>query len=120
MLCVMGIVIAIVVYINFGTHDNNYLAFLIFTNLCTYYNLLIYTPTPLPIDLPTCPRTHLIIIIYLIAHPLTDLFTNHPPTHLSINYYLLTCLAIHPPTFYNIPTYVLHNLVMMCQNKHMK
>jgi hypothetical protein len=38
------------------------------------------------------------------------------PTYLPTNLptYLFTYLPTHPPTSYNVPTYVSHNLVVMC------
>jgi hypothetical protein len=36
----------------------------------------------------------------------------YPPT------YLPTYVSTHPPISYNLPTFVFHSLVMICQNKH--
>ena len=47
---------------------------------------------------------------------LTYLPTN-PPTYL---YVIPTYPPTHPLISYNLPTFVLHSFVVMCQNKHVK
>jgi hypothetical protein len=47
---------------------------------------------------------------YIPTYPPARLFTYSPTTY----------LPIHPPIFYNLPTFILHNLVVKCQNKHVK
>ncbi len=86
-----------------------------------------YLPTHPPTQmyyLPTFPQTYLhTCVMYLHTHPPTHLptylHTTYPPTYLSI--YLLT----HPPTYsYNLPSYlptfIRHNLIVKCQNKHVE
>ncbi len=105
-------------------------AYYIFTS---YFPLIILQPTYLPTLLPTHPPTYLDVIptyyqpthlpTYLPIHPLI--------TYLHIN---LTRLPTHPPTYLDVlptylfthyvptypPTYLPHNLVVKCQNKHVK
>jgi hypothetical protein len=63
---------------------------------------------------------------YLPTHPPTYILPTYLPTHLPrCSTYLPTYspinnLPTHSPISYNLLIYVTHNLVMMCQNKHVK
>ncbi len=108
------------------------------TTFCTYLTIAIQKPTYfriyLPtttfsithppmywfIDLPTHPPTSLLIYLPIGRPPISSPIH---PRYLLITYlpiYLFSYPPIHPPTSYNIPTYVFHNLVMMCRNKYVK
>ncbi len=86
----------------------------------------------LPTYLPTYLPTHLFTYMYYVpTYPPTYLHTyclpthflillpTHPPTYL-FTHQLSTYLPIHPPISYNLPTFIPHNLVMKCRNKHVK
>ncbi len=97
------------------------------TYLSTTYNLpkcITYLPihpllTYLHINyLPTYPTAHPPTWMYYLPtfpHTYFHTCTTYLPTYLP-TYYLPT----HPPISYNLPTFIPHNLVMMCQNKHVK
>jgi len=85
------------------------------------YNLPTYQPAHSPTwiyyhYLPTYPHTYLhTFIMYLHIHLLTYIYTYYLHTHLLIN-----LPTHHLPISYNLPIFILHSLVVMCQNKHMK
>jgi hypothetical protein len=111
--------------INPPTHLLTYLPICLFkctTYLPTYpptYYLLTYLCTHLPTHLLKC-TTHL--LTYAPTYSPTYHLPTYPPltcihsTYLSI--YLFIYSPTHPPTSYNLPIYIFHNLVVMCQNKH--
>jgi hypothetical protein len=72
--------------------------------------------------LPNFPHTYLhTCITYYIPthlHGRTTHLISHKPTYIHV--LCTTYPPTHPSISYNMPTFILHNLIMKCQNKHVK
>jgi hypothetical protein len=91
-------------------------------HLAITYLHINYLPTYPPTHLHGCityvpshkPTTIHVLCIYIPTHIPTYILPTHPLA------YLFTYSSTHPPISYNLPTFILHNLVVTCQNKHVK